>query len=78
MEEKILQFITHFVRKKCLDFNSEITREDNLLEIIDSIKMIELLIDIEKKFDIAIDEEELDISKIKIVSSLIDLVVNKF
>jgi len=54
---------------------SEITIEDKLSDIgIDSLKMVQLIVDVEDHFDIQIKDSDLDLTKLVTVKSIIELV----
>lgn len=72
MSAKIIELISGVL--KC-DM-SVIGEEDNLVDLgMDSLKAIELVVGLEEKFDIMIDEEDLLIENLSTVSDIQELVV---
>jgi len=73
MTEKIIEMI-----KKSCALEEEITLQTKFNEIsLDSLSFISLIVNLEKKFDIEFDDEELDIYDLETVQDLIDSVEEK-
>lgn len=65
--EKLIEII-----KEILEFEGEITENANLVEEleIDSVVILQLIANIEMKFDITFDDEDLMVDKFETVASL--------
>lgn len=70
MREQILECI-----KKNVNAENEITEDTPIVDLnIDSIKMIYLLIEVEKQFEIEIDDSNLNYKNYTCIKDLIDMI----
>lgn len=74
-KSKILKEVIIRVARKSLGQN-DITDETSLVKDLgfDSVQMVELIVEIESEFDIEIQDDDLDIEKLMIFKSLLDIV----
>lgn len=71
--------IINTISRQSIVSKENIGMDDSLASIgIDSLKMVELIVDLEDEFDIIFDDSDLDPSKLLTVSDLIDFVGKYF
>ncbi len=72
MRETITELIRNVIS---LDANREIKDDENLIDLgLDSIKTIEIVVELEDGFDIEIDEDDLMLDNFSTISKIIELV----
>jgi acyl carrier protein len=72
MRETITELIRNVIS---LDANREIKDDENLIDLgLDSIKTIEIVVELEDGFDIEIDEDDLMLDNFSTISKIMELV----
>lgn len=72
MRETITELIRNVIS---LDADREIKDDENLIDLgLDSIKTIEIVVELEDGFDIEIDEDDLMLDNFSTISKIIELV----
>lgn len=77
IQDQIEGIVENVLRKNNIEI--KVTKDVALLEEcgLDSIMAIEILVEIEKKFNIVIDDEDLDLALLKNIKTLTEYVQNK-
>lgn len=71
--DKLLAYVTKSTKSKVID------RTDNIFEkgLVHSLFAIQLILYIEKEFDIELEDEDLDFEKIKSIKDIAELVYSR-
>ena len=76
MENKIKEIVAEIVEEYAAEIMA-VGLKDNLLELgVDSMNSIEIVVELEEKFGVEIDIEELTVENIGTIEGLVELVKN--